>query len=178
MTTEMKPTNVFVLRRHINSINIIPKTQKIKNQNIKPKKKLIQIFITIKQLIIMENQQQEQSCEKIEVVEMNINLRYDLFQLLIADSKYVGKSLQLNPKALNDHLAKELGALENETIKITHKTSKISKVLERADSKYFSAHGFCSQSNLCKVTYKFKVAKEPLVNDYVPIETLITGKYL
>ena len=93
MTTELKPTNVFVLRRHINSINIIPKTQKIKNQNIKPKKKLIQIFITIKQLIIMENQQQEQSCEKIEVVEMNINLRYDLFQLLIADSKYVGKSL-------------------------------------------------------------------------------------
>ena len=87
----------------------------------------------------MENQHQEQSCEKIEVVEKNINLRYDLFQLLIADSKSVGKSIQLNPKALNDYLAKDLGAIENETIKITHKTSKISKVLERADSKYFSA---------------------------------------
>jgi hypothetical protein len=122
----------------------------------------------------MENQ--EQSCEKIEVVEKNINLRYDLFQLLIADSKHVGKYLQLNPKALNDHLAKELGALENETVKITHKTSKISKCLERADSKYFTAHGFCSQSNQCKVTYKFKVVKEPMDTEYVPIETLITGK--
>jgi len=40
-----------------------------------------------------------------------------------------------------------------------------------------SLHGFCSQSNQCKVTYKFKVAKEPIVNEYVPIETLITGKY-
>jgi hypothetical protein len=28
----------------------------------------------------MENQHQEQSCEKIEVFEKNINLRYDLFQ--------------------------------------------------------------------------------------------------
>ena len=90
----------------------------------------------------MENQ--EQSCQKIEVVGKNINLWYDFFQLLIADSENVGKSIQLNAKALTDHLAKELAALENETVKITHNTSKISKFLELADSKYFSAHGFCS----------------------------------
>ena len=61
MTTEFKLTNIFVLRLHIN--------------------KLIQQYITIKKLIIMENQHQEQSCEKIEVVEKNINLRYDLFKV-------------------------------------------------------------------------------------------------
>ena len=38
MTTELKPTNVFDLRLHINSIKVKAKTQKIINQNIKLKK--------------------------------------------------------------------------------------------------------------------------------------------
>jgi hypothetical protein len=60
----------------------------------------------------MESQQQAQLVESNEVIskELTISLRFDLFQKLIADSSVNGKYHKLNSKALNDYLAKDLGA--------------------------------------------------------------------
>ena len=126
----------------------------------------------------MESQQQAQIVETNEVIgrQLTISIRFDQFQKLIADQSANGKYQKLNSKALNDYLAKDLGALEHENIKITHKKSTINNLLERSDSKYFSAHGFCSQSTQCDVKYAFKVNKKPTDVEYVQIETVISGK--
>ena len=71
----------------------------------------------------MESQQQAKIVETNEFIgkQLTISIRFYLFQKLIADSSANGKYHKLNSKALNDYLAKDLGALEHENIKITHK---------------------------------------------------------
>ena len=73
-------------------------------------------------------------------------------------------------------MSKDLGDLEHEHIKITHRLSKINNLIKLSDSKYFTAHGFCSQSTQCDANYSFKVTNKPTDIEYVQIETMITGK--
>ena len=107
------------------------------------------------------------------------NIRNDLFTQMKSNSRTHTKdehSLTLSKTALNDYSAKPLSMLENEKIKITHKSSKISDKLDRVDSKHFSAFGMCTTTTKCKVTYNFSV-KNKCDDEYVSINTLITGNY-
>jgi hypothetical protein len=100
----------------------------------------------------MENETQEILINQVEetlITTQQLSIRADNFQEMIEDSRPNGKTHSLNSKALNTYMAKELGSFEKETIKITHKASKINTVFDRADSKYFTAHGFCMSFMFC-----------------------------
>ena len=95
-----------------------------------------------------------------ETKTLTLNIRNELFTQMKSSSRKHTKdehSLTLSKTALNDYLAKPLSMLENEKIKITHKSSKISDKLDRVDSKQFSAFGMCTIATKCKVTYNFSV---------------------
>ena len=126
----------------------------------------------------MEHETQEILINHVEetlITTKQLSIRADNFQKMIEDSRPNGKTHSLNSKALNTCMAKELGSFEKETIKITHKASKINTVFDRADSKYFTAHGFCSQAIQCKVIYSFAVKHKPERTDYVLVNVDIKG---
>ena len=134
---------------------------------------------------IMENQSSE-SIQQQDLINNQSNqksktlilsLRAESFQQMINDSRPNGKTRVLNSKALNNYIANELGSLECQTIKITHKNSKINTVFDRNDSKYFTAHGFCSQSTHCPVVYSFVVKNESEEDGFIKINTEIKGNY-
>jgi hypothetical protein len=99
---------------------------------------------------------------------------------MVNDSRFVNLKVnrgqrRLNPRALNDHLNKEMSELENIDAKIQHLSSTISENFTRKDSKFLIAYAKCAYNATCQVNYIFRVKERVIVNNMVDIYVEITN---
>ena len=99
---------------------------------------------------------------------------------MVNDSRYTNTNTnrgqrRLNPRALNDHLNKEMSELENLDVKIQHLSSTITENFSRKDSKFLIAYAKCAYNATCQVNYIFRVKEKIVVNDLVQIHVEITN---